>query len=237
MNAPLTQTPDGAAPLVLVVEDDRQIAEILEQYLHRHGFRTESVADGRSALTVHRVARPDLVLLDIHLPVLDGLSVLRRLRAEHHTPVIMLTARTEDLDKLEALSAGADDYIVKPFSPLEMIARVKAVLRRTALSQQVSAGPIRLGLLEVDPQAMVARIGRKRLTLTPAEYQILEYFARHPNRTFTRSEIIKAVIPESDALERIVDAHIGNLRRKFVAAGAPEMLETVRGCGYRLWLE
>lgn len=170
MNAPVPPTPDDAAPLVLVVEDDRQIAEILEQYLHRHGFRTESVADGRSALSVHRIARPDLVLLDIQLPVLDGLSVLRRLRAEHHTPVIMLTARTEDLDKLEALSIGADDYIVKPFSPLEMIARVKAVLRRTALSQQISSGPIRLGLLEVDPQAMVARIGRKRLTLTPAEY-------------------------------------------------------------------
>jgi two-component system response regulator AdeR len=226
-----------AAPLVLIVEDEAQIADILEQYLRRHGFRTECVADGRSALTVHRVARPNLVLLDIQLPGVDGMEVLRRIRAEATTPVIMLTARAEDLDKLEALSTGADDYIVKPFSPLEMVARVKAVLRRATMNNGAPTGPIRLGALEVDPQAMVAKVGRKRLNLTPAEYQILEYLARHPNRTFTRSEIIEAVIPDSDALERIVDAHIGNLRRKFTAAGAPELIETVRGSGYRLWLE
>jgi two-component system, OmpR family, response regulator AdeR len=178
-----------------------------------------------------------LVLLDIQLPGMDGLEVLRRLRVEAATPVIMLTARTEDLDKLEALHTGADDYIVKPFSPLELVARVKAVLRRAAMNTTASIGPIRLGALEVDPQAMVAKIGKKRLTLTPAEYQILEYLARHPNRTFTRSEIIEAVIPESDALERIVDAHIGNLRRKFTAAGVGELIETVRGSGYRLWME
>jgi two-component system, OmpR family, response regulator AdeR len=231
----VTESP--SAPFVLIVEDEAQIAQILEGYLRRHGFRTECVADGRSALTVHRVARPNLVLLDIQLPGVNGLDVLRRLRAEATTPVIMLTARAEDLDKLEALSSGADDYIVKPFSPLEMVARVKAVLRRTAMSQTAPSGPIRLGALEVDPQAMVVKVGRRRLNLTPAEYSILEYLARHPNRTFTRSEIIEAVIPESDALERIVDAHVGNLRRKFAAAGAPDMIETVRGSGYRLWLE
>jgi two-component system, OmpR family, response regulator AdeR len=232
-----TPAETASAPLVLIVEDETQIAEILEGYLRRHGFRTEWVADGRSALTVHRATRPNLVLLDIQLPGMDGLDVLRRLRAEFTTPVIMLTARAEDLDKLEALSNGADDYIVKPFSPLEMVARVKAVLRRSAMNHELPSGPIRLGVLEVDTRAMVVKVGRKRLTLTPAEYQILEYLARHPNRTFTRSEIIEAVMPQSDALERIVDAHVGNLRRKFASAGAPELIETVRGSGYRLWLE
>jgi two-component system response regulator AdeR len=226
-----------SAPLVLVIEDEDQIAQVLEGYLRRHGFATERVSDGRNALVVHRATRPNLVLLDIQLPGLSGLEILRRLRAEFNTPVIMVTARAEDLDKLEALSGGADDYIVKPFSPLEMVARVKAVLRRSAMSAEAPKGPIRLGALEVDTRAMVAKVGRKRLTLTPAEYQILELLARHPNRTLSRSEIIEAVMPESNALERIVDAHIGNLRRKFAAAGAPDTIETVRGTGYRLWLE
>jgi two-component system, OmpR family, response regulator AdeR len=225
-------------PLVLVVEDEPQIAEVLEQYLRRNGFRTEWVADGRSALTVHRLARPDLVLLDVQMPGIDGMEVIKRIRAEFNTPIIMLTARAEDLDKLEALTLGADDYIVKPFSPIEMLARVKALLRRAAMPQdKASSGPIRLGLLEVDVQAMSVKVGTKRLSLTPTEYSMIEYLARHPNRTFSRSELLEAVVTESDALERIVDAHIYNLRRKFVAAGAPEMIETVRGAGYRLWVE
>ncbi len=226
-----------SAPLVLVVEDEPQIAEVLEGYLRRNNFRTEWVADGRSAVTMHRVARPDLVLLDVQMPGIDGIEVLKRIRGEFNTPIIMLTARAEDLDKLEALTLGADDYIVKPFSPIEMIARVKAVLRRAAMSSDKPKGPIRLGPLEVDTSAMVAKIGTLRLSLTPTEYHILEHLARHPNRTFSRSELLESVIPESEAYERIVDAHVYNLRRKFIAAGAPEMIETVRGTGYRLWIE
>jgi two-component system, OmpR family, response regulator AdeR len=226
-----------ASPLILVVEDEPRISEALEQYLHRSNFRTECAADGRSALTIHRTTRPDLVLLDVQLPVMDGIEVLKRIRADFNTPVIMLTARAEDLDKLEALTLGADDYIVKPFSPMEMVARIKAVLRRTTMLKDKAVGPIRLGLLEVDPEAMVVKVGAKRLALTPSEYNIVECLARHPNRTFSRSELLDTVMAESDALERIVDAHISNLRRKFVAAGASELIETVRGMGYRLWVE
>ncbi|WP_299433522.1 response regulator transcription factor [uncultured Meiothermus sp.] len=222
--------------LVLVVEDEPEIAEILEGYLRRDGFRTERAANGRQALSLLRAAQPDLVLLDIQLPELDGLEVLRRIRSNGNTPVILVTARTEDLDKLLGLELGADDYVTKPFSPREVVARVKAVLRRTVLPE-VSRPIMRVGPLEIDSEKVVARLGPGRLELTPTEFRLLETLARTPGKAFSRAELLEAALPDSDALERVVDVHLKNLRKKLDAAGVGEMLETVRGVGYRLWAE
>lgn len=222
--------------LVLVVEDEPEIAEILEGYLRREGFRTERASDGRQALHLVRAAQPDLVLLDIMLPEMDGLEVLRRIRSSGHTPVILLTARTEDLDKLLGLELGADDYVTKPFSPREVVARVKAVLRRVVLAE-APKGILRVGPLEVDSEKVVARLAGGRLELTPTEFRLLETLARTPGRAFSRAELLEAALPDSDALERVVDVHLKNLRRKLEAAGGAGLLETVRGVGYRLWVE
>ncbi len=223
-------------PLVLVVEDEPEIAEILEGYLRREGFRTERAWDGRQALHLLRAAQPDLVLLDIMLPEMDGLEVLRRIRSDGNTPVILVTARTEDLDKLLGLELGADDYVTKPFSPREVVARVKAVLRR-AVPLGEPRTLLRVGPLEIDSQKVVVRVGAERLDLTPTEFRLLETLARTPGKAFTRAELLEAALPESDALERVVDVHLKNLRRKLEQAGAGGLLETVRGVGYRLWVE
>lgn len=220
-------------PLVLVVEDEPHIAEVLEGYLRREGFRTERAADGEAALRLHRAAGPDLVLLDVALPGPDGFAVLRRLRETADTPVIMVTARTEDVDKLVGFRMGADDYVTKPFSPPEVVERAKAVLRRAAPTRAGEA-PLRLGPLELHPLSMAATVDGTRLELTLSEYRLLEHFMRHPQRTFSRAELQAACLPESDALERVVDAHVGNLRKKLERTGVTG-LETVWGVGYRLW--
>lgn len=222
--------------MVLVVEDEPEITEILESYLRRNGYQTERAADGKAALALYRAAKPDLVLLDIQLPELDGLEVLRRIRSDGNTPVILVTARSEDLDKLLGLELGADDYVTKPFSPREVVARVKAVLRR-AHPAESAAVVLRAGRLEVDTERVVARVGGTRLDLTPTEFRLLETLARAPGRAFSRQELLEAALPESDALERVVDVHLKNLRKKLEAAGANGLLETVRGVGYRLWVE
>jgi len=222
--------------LVLVVEDEPEIAEILEGYLRRDGFRTERVSDGRQALNLLRAAQPELVLLDIQLPEMDGLEVLRRIRSNGNIPVILVTARTEDLDKLLGLELGADDYVTKPFSPREVVARVKAVLRRT-LPTEASRPIVRVGPLEIDGEKVVARLGSERLELTPTEFRLLETLSRTPGKAFSRAELIEAALPESDALERVVDVHLKNLRKKLELAGGAGLLETVRGVGYRLWAE
>ena len=222
--------------LILVVEDDPSIAEIVESFLRREGFRTERAKDGEMGLTLHRIAKPDLVILDVQMPGMDGFEVLKKIRESSHTPVIMVTAMAEDLDKLLGLRLGADDYVVKPFSPLEVVARVKAVLRRAAQNGEAK-GPLRLAGLEIDPAAVVAKAHETRLELTLTEFRILEHLARHPNRTFTRPEILEKVLPDSDALERSVDVHIQSLRRKLERAGVEGLLESVRGVGYRIWVD
>ena len=225
-------------PLVLIVEDEPHIAQVLDGYLKRDGYRTELAADGERAVELHRAAKPDLVLLDVQLPKMDGLEVLRRIRETAATPVIMVTAMAEDLDKLLGLRMGADDYVVKPFSPLEVVARVKAVLRRASSSgaPQAAQQPLRLGNLEVDPVGLVATVDGKRLDLTLTEFKLLETLCRHTNRTFTRTELLEVALPDSDALERVVDAHLANLRKKLERAGLQDLLETVRGVGYRVWV-
>lgn len=220
-------------PLVLVVEDEPHIVQVLESYLRRDGFRTERASDGEAALNLFRTARPDLVLLDVMLPKLDGFEVLRCLRNISDTPVIMVTALVEDIDKMVGFRMGADDYVVKPFNPPEVVARVKAVLRR-ATATGGAEKPIRLGKLEIDPIGMTAKVAEKRLELTLSEYRLLEHLARHSGRVFSRSELLEVCLPESEALERIVDAHLNNVRHKLEKAGAKGLLETVRGVGYRL---
>lgn len=220
--------------LVLVVEDEPNLSEVLEAYLRRDGFRTERAADGESALRLFDAAKPDLVLLDVMLPKLDGFEVLRRVRQAGDTPVIMITARVEDVDRLVGLRMGADDYVTKPFNPAEVVERVKAVLRRTRAKDTAAEKPICVGGLELDPRGMEVTASGTRLDLTLSEYRLLELFVRHPGRVFSRSELLERCLPESGALERVVDAHLGSVRRKLGAAGVADPLESVRSVGYRL---
>lgn len=217
-----------------MVEDEATVAEVLEGYLRRGGFQTERALDGATALNIYHAVKPDLVLLDINLPKVDGLEVLRKIRSDGNTPVIMLTANAEDIDKLLGLEMGADDYIAKPFSPREVMARVKAVLRRTAPAED-SKAVLRVGPLEVDTERVMARIDQNRLDLTPAEFKMLETLARVPSRVFSRMELLEAALPDSDSLKRAVDVHMKNLRKKLEDVGAQHILETVRGMGYRIW--
>ncbi len=171
-------------------------------------------------------------MLDVKLPKMDGFETLAALRSTDDTPVIMVTALAEDLDKLQALRLGADDYVVKPFNPLEVVARARAILRR---SQGGRTGTVlRLGPLSIDCDAMTVQVGTAVLGLTRTEYRLLELMARSPNRVFERSELIDACLPEGDAMNRTVDSHMSNLRRKLGAAGLPDLIAGVRGVGYRL---
>lgn len=228
-------------PLALVVEDEPNIAHILTAYLERDGLRAQTTVDGTQALQMFRQLRPDIVLLDISLPGMDGIDVLRAIRDEGQTPVIMVTAMVDDVDKLLALRLGADDYIAKPFNPPEVVARIRAVLRRTQVQPaRVQDAPIRVGQIEIDPQAHSAIVydttGRPTLlSLTLTEFRLLSCLASQPRRCFSRSHLIDHCLPESDALERVIDSHLSKLRRKLQLAGQEGLIETVRGIGYRLW--
>jgi two-component system response regulator BaeR/two-component system response regulator AdeR len=218
--------------MILIVEDEARLAEILEDYLRREGFRTERAKDGGRALELWRAANPDLILLDLMLPVLDGLEVARRVRAESEVPIIMLTARDDEVDKLVGLGLGADDYVVKPYSPREVVARVKAVLRR-AKGNLLPAEMYRVNGLEVDLGAFEARCDGELIDLTPSELRLLGLLAKEPNRVRVRSELLAVTgDAESYADERTVDAHIKNIRRKL--GGCGDRIETVRGVGYKL---
>ncbi|AWT34925.1 MULTISPECIES: response regulator transcription factor [Deinococcus] len=220
--------------LILIVEDEPQLAEVLEAYARQEGYRTERAADGLAALSAYRAASPDLILLDVMLPGRSGLDVLKTVRAESGTPVILVTARAEETDQIVGLELGADDYVVKPFRPREVMARVKAVLRRATALLEDTERPLRVGPLEVDRRAVVARVHGEALSLTPAEFRLLSQLAEAPGRAYTREELLAAALPDSDALERVVDAHLASVRRKLDAARAGGLLHTVRGVGYRL---
>ncbi|MEF2279735.1 response regulator transcription factor [Deinococcus sp. YIM 134068] len=220
--------------LILIVEDEPQLAEVLEAYARQEGYRTERAGDGHTALTAYRAASPDLILLDIMLPGRSGLDVLKTVRADGSTPVILVTARAEETDQIVGLELGADDYVVKPFRPREVMARVKAVLRRVNAAEGDTERPLRVGPLEVDRRAVVARVNGQPLNLTPAEFRLLAHLAQVPGRAFTREELLAAALPDSDALERVVDAHLASVRRKLDAVRAGGLLHTVRGVGYRL---
>ena len=223
---------------ILIVEDEREIAELLSVYVARAGYDVERATSVAEAVRVHAQSRPDLVLLDIGLPGGgDGLEVLTQIRRRMDTPVIMVTAIDDDVTKLSSLRIGADDYVVKPFNPSEVIERIRAVLRRTrgAAGRRI----LNIGSLEIDLDARVVacRPGDVRLPLTPTEFEILAQMARQPRRAFSRAELLEAAAPDSDANDRVVDSHISKLRAKLVSAGCADMIEPVRGIGYRLWPE
>jgi two-component system response regulator AdeR len=218
--------------LVLIVEDEPAIAEILEGYLSRDGFRTVRANDGETALQHHAQLKPDIVLLDVRIPKLDGFAVLSRLRQTSSTPVLMVTAVADDLDRLSGLRLGA-----KPFNPQEVVARVRAVLRRTLGERQETIQRFRT--LEVNfgsYSAVVDKDGKRLpLSLTLSEFRILAHMIRHPGRAFARSDILDACLPDSDALVRTVDMHISNLRRKLEEMGQKGFFPAVRGVGYRFF--
>lgn len=211
---------------ILIVEDDDEIAAALVAYLARAGYRPRRAADGPEALAAYHRERPDLLLLDVMLPGLSGFEVLQLVREEASTPVIILTARTYEADLLHGFRLGADDYVTKPFRPLEVVARVDAVLRRAAPHAGVLRGH---GGLCLDPQRHDARLNGAALDLTPSEFILLRTLLRDPGRTFNRDRLAAHLTGEG-ASERAVDSHIKNLRRKL---GPVHGIETVHGIGYR----
>lgn len=224
------------AELVLIAEDDAEIAGILEAYFTREGFRTVHARDGQVALDLHRSLKPDIVLADITMPRVDGWELLAEIQRRGRTPVIMITALDEDVDRLQCLRIGADDYIVKPFNPIEVVARAKAVLRRAGLAQ--AGAMIRAGNLTIDLDSYQAVIEKDGVTtalpLTLTEFRLLTHLARTPTKAFSRSELVDACLPGSDALDRTIDSHLSKLRKKLEQGGGEDMLISVRGIGYRL---
>ncbi|WP_414440893.1 response regulator [Burkholderia sp. 22PA0106] len=228
--------------LILIAEDEPEIAEILDAYLRREGYRTYQVNNGQTALDVQPLLKPDLVLLDIKMPGKDGWEVLAELRRRGDTPIVVVTALDQDIDRLQGLRIGADDYIVKPFNPVEIVARIGAVLRRTTSCRNEPV--LRVGRLEIDTASYVASVrtlaaeqqsGQSvQLSLTLTEFRVLTHMSRSPQRVFTRSELLDACLPGGVALERTVDSHVSNLRKKLEKAGASDMITVVRGVGYKL---
>jgi DNA-binding response OmpR family regulator len=226
-------------PDILVVDDDRKTVDLVRLYLERAGYSVRAAYDGCQGLQAAHDRRPDLVVLDLMLPQLDGLDVCHALLEEvGPVPVIMLTARTTEADKLAGLETGADDYVTKPFSPRELVARVKAVLRRTSGEAQ-TATQVRFGRLVVDYERHEARVGTSSVRLTPREFRLLEVLAREPDRPFTRQTLAdRAFGLDYEGLERTVDAHVANLRRKIEPTpGRPIYVLTVPGVGYKLTSE
>jgi two-component system, OmpR family, alkaline phosphatase synthesis response regulator PhoP len=220
---------------ILVVEDEMKIARLVRDYLEHAGFDVVVAGDGEAALASARGRRPDLIVLDLGLPGRDGLDVTRELRRTSNVPIVMLTARTDEADRIVGLELGADDYVVKPFSPKELVARVRAVLRRTEAVRQGGPEVLRVADLEVDVPRMRVSVAGRTVDLTPTEFDLLCALAREPGRVFTRGQLLDAVHGVSfESYERAVDAHVKNIRRKIEPSpGRPRYLLTVHGVGYR----
>jgi two-component system, OmpR family, response regulator AdeR len=221
--------------LVLVVEDDAEIALLLEKYLERSGYRTVRASTGNAALAHVRMLRPDIVVLDVGLPDIDGFDVLTRIRTHSPVPVIFVSAMDDDTDKLLGLKLGADDYVTKPFNPQEVVARIGAVLKRS--SGLAGNEVMRHDNIEVQLDAhmaiVVTKEMRAELPLTATEFRLLACFIRFPFKAFDRASLLDACMPESEALDRTIDTHIANLRRKLVDCDQGGYITTVRGIGYR----
>jgi two-component system, OmpR family, alkaline phosphatase synthesis response regulator PhoP len=222
------------AQTVLVVDDEPRIAAIAADYLRHAGYTVLVAGDGTQALQLARATRPDLVVLDLGLPGIGGLEIARTLRAETVVPIVMLTARVEEPDRLLGLELGADDYITKPFSPRELVARVKAVLRRTQKGAP-SDGRLMLGDLTLDTARLAVSRGEVAIDLTPTEFQLLATLARHPGRVFTRGQLLDAVRGHAgESFDRAIDAHVKNIRRKLEPdTRNPRYILTVYGMGYK----
>ena len=221
-------------PSVLVVDDERQIATIARDYLQRAGFTVTIAGDGASGLDMARKKPPDLVVLDLGLPGMDGLHVARALRQESDVPIIMLTARVDESDRLRGFEVGADDYVTKPFSPRELVARVSTVLRRARFSP-ARTSCFTVADVTIDSAKLAVTRGDEAIDLTATEFQILAALARYPGRVFTRSQLLDAVRgAEVDAFERAIDAHVKNIRRKLEPdPHRPRYVQTVYGVGYK----
>ena len=219
---------------ILVVDDEPRIAEICRDYLERAGFKVMIAANGADALTLARTKQPDLVVLDLGLPKMDGLDVTRALRKRSNVPIIMLTARVEESDKLIGLELGADDYLTKPFSPKELVARVRAVFRRTDLGPG-QADVVRVADVTLDVPRLHAKVGNRTVDLTSTEFELLAMMMRQPGRVFTRGQLLDAVRgDELESLDRVIDVHIKNLRRKLESDPRnPRYILTVYGVGYK----
>jgi two-component system, OmpR family, alkaline phosphatase synthesis response regulator PhoP len=219
---------------ILVLDDEPKIVQLARDYLERAGFTVLSAGDGKTALAAARAEKPDLVVLDLGLPEMDGLDVARALRRESNVPIIMLTARGEETDKLVGLELGADDYITKPFSPKELVARTRAVLRRFD-NAHAGAENIRVADLMLDVPRMRVTVGDRAVELTPTEFQLLAMLAREPGRIFTRAQLLDAVRGVAfESYERAIDAHIKNIRRKIEPdPHAPRYILMVYGVGYK----
>jgi two-component system alkaline phosphatase synthesis response regulator PhoP len=220
---------------ILLVDDEPKIVKTVRAYLENAGFRVVTASDGQMALTVYRHEKPALVVLDLGLPGMDGLDVARSLRRDGNVPIIMLTARVDETDRLIGLELGADDYVTKPFSPRELVARVRAVLRRTGGDREPPPAPIVASDVRVDLERRQATVGGRAVDLTPTEFDLLVVLARHPGRVFSRLELLDRVQGYAfEGYERTVDAHVKNLRQKIEPdPKQPRYVLTVYGVGYR----
>ena len=226
----------AARPRALVVDDEAPLLALVRSYLEREGFEVTTAADGERAVELVRERAPDVVVLDVMLPGIDGIEACRRIRAFSDAYIIMLTARAEEVDKIVGLSTGADDYLTKPFSPGELVARVRALLRRPRQAASPAPPPRRFGDLVVDPLAREVRLDGNAVELTRLEFELLDALSESPRVAFSRAQLLERVWgPGWFGDEHVVDVHIANLRRKLGDDGAaPRFVRTVRGVGYRM---
>ncbi|MCA9937448.1 MAG: response regulator transcription factor [Anaerolineales bacterium] len=221
--------------LILVVDDEPKLTNLVRGYLEQEGYQVITAHDGRAALFAARDHQPDLIVLDLMMPEMDGWSFLRQHRQERNTPIIMLTARVDDVDKIMGLEMGADDYLTKPFSPRELVARVRAVLRRAQPAAEPESPLLRAGDLLLDPTAYEVTLAGEPVTLTRMEFDLLHALMSHPGRAFSRLELLERTQGFAyDGYERTIDVHIKNLRKKIEPeSGSPRYILTVFGVGYR----
>lgn len=240
LNARQDPPNDSTVRSALIVDDDARLRRLLVDFLEQSNWQTYEAADGIDALEAARLHHPSIIILDLMMPRLDGMETCRRLRQVSQVPIIMLTARDDEVDKLLGLELGADDYLVKPFSMRELAARMKAILRRTqafpAFQKPEAPAVLRCGALSLDTGRHTAAIDRSVLSLTPIEFSLLELFLRHPGQVFNRLQLLEATHGFAfEGYERTIDAHIRNLRRKLEAAApARHYIQTVYGIGYKL---
>jgi len=229
----MTQTGNDGA--ILIVEDDRNTASLVTTYLEREGFQTVVAYDGEQALEIARRREPSFVILDLMLPKIDGWEVCRQLRRFSNVPILMLTAREDEIDRVMGLSLGADDYVVKPFSPRELVERVKAILRRSRPAPPQSARVLSLGGLLLDPEKHKVTVNDRPVNLTSSEYKLLQALMNSPGRVFSRDELLNHFYRHGEVvIDRVIDVHIGKLRQKIEKDPAhPRYIQTVRGFGYR----